>query len=313
MLKSYRKILGLCLVATLTLSGCGYIKNIAANLPEFDDQPQTKDEVVYDLSRPPEDLRNTQAALKTMNGAKGLNNHEYLSQEVRGSISKLGEMRQTLTNMQNDMQVVQPTMQRVQALQSEVNLLNRKFENMLNVIQGSAPVHNTDATFYPPEGTSGWTEADQRPMQIIKARNNIVGGHAKPMQSTSQQVRKAAPSRTTYAPSIPSGVNGLIDIRVGEHKNKTRLVLDMASTADARYDLDKTENVMIVEIPGKSAAHLKSKSFAKSRLLKGYDVQKSGDNTIVVFMFKKPTSVLETMKLKGRGNSAHRIVFDLAK
>jgi len=226
--------------------------------------------------------------------------------------------------MQNDIRMVTPSVDRIDAMKLEIQELGQKFENMLTAISTDVPPPSFGtgqptamADSFNPAPQQNNT-AQQRPMQILRAGDAVA---AQPI------VRQPAPSvapyvaptasmseeRKQFVSQIPAGKDGLIDIRIADHNGKSRLVLDVSAPVDIRYDLDAAENLLIVELPGQSANGLTAKTIANSSLVKGYDIQKSGDTTLVIFMFKKPTKIIETMQLKGAGKAAHRIVFDMAK
>ena len=303
----------LSVISILTLSSCAYLEKLTPSEDGGFIGMSSKQKAPADNEKA-EAYANT---VESMNGALGLS-HAYLTEEVQDSIFRLAKLHKSVNDIQNRMQVVAPSVDQLEIMKSEINQLGQKFDKIQIALQQAANAQGQDSLTIPNSDTK-WpttTQQEDRPMQLLKV------APVAPMTAALKQASMAEPSintpttdatapRDSFASQIPQGATGLIDIRVGDHKGKTRLVLDMAKAVDVRFDLDAEENIMVVELPGQSAANITSKTFNKSNLLKGYDVQKSGDNTLVIFMFKKPTEIVETMQLKGNGNSAHRIVFDM--
>ncbi len=300
---------------TVTLGGCGYLGTLTPK-EETDFLPSSASAKTKPVEAAP--------LMFGMNGPLGINSKAYLTEEVRTSLARLGELHQALNTMQNDIRMVTPSVDRIDAMKLEIQELGQKFENMLTAISTDVPPPSFGtgqptamADSFNPAPQQNNT-AQQRPMQILRAGDAVA---AQPI------VRQPAPSvapyvaptasmseeRKQFVSQIPAGKDGLIDIRIADHNGKSRLVLDVSAPVDIRYDLDAAENLLIVELPGQSANGLTAKTIANSSLVKGYDIQKSGDTTLVIFMFKKPTKIIETMQLKGAGKAAHRIVFDMAK
>jgi HAMP domain-containing protein len=296
---------GLLLTAFLSTTACGYLEKLS---PKSDGKITTQ-------NMPNESDPGYQKAMNAMGGPKGISDHAYMTTEVQDSIMRLAKLHQAVSDMQNRMQVVSPSVDQLEMMKTEINALGQKFDQMqitlqrdaLNTPNGQMMTSNTTSEM-------GWpqiaTEQNKRPMQILRANTNIA---PKTMPQPKPAVTTYQDANASFASQIPQGATGLIDVRIGEHKGKTRMVLDMAQAVDIRYDLDNEENIMVVELPGGTSMTTRSKTFPKSSLLKGYDIQDNGDSTLAIFAFKKPTSIVETMQLKGRGQSAHRIVFDMDK
>lgn len=318
---------GVTLSAVLFLSACEYIggtitpKNDRSYVAsaENNTKKQQNDSTAY---------ANT---VTNMSGAKGISNRAYLTQEVQDSIYRLAKLHQTVSDIQTRMNVVAPSVEQLEMMKNEINTLGKKFDDIQMTLRQDAPAGEVTDDMHPDmmQDNPHWGgSAEGRPMNIIHADPAMASSsnsvHEAPHEASHEAPHKAdtdhhadmpayKPASHDFTAQVPAGATGLRDIRVGEHRGKTRIVLDMAKAVDIRYDLDNDQNIMVVELPGSTASNLSSKSFPKSPVLKGYDVQKSGDNTLVIFMFKKPTKLIENMQLKGTGKSAARYVFDMAK
>lgn len=283
---------------SVVLAGCGYFGTLTPKMESSLNRAETTA-----AAEKPENFQ----TLPPM----GLNNKEYISAEVRNSLARLGELHQSLNTMQADMQQVAPSVDRLEAMKMEVRDLSQKFEQVLGVIDTS-PAGQVN-TMMPQDPVNPYAQG--RPMQILRAGETLKPAAPAPAPQAAAQTATQAPAASQpaqYAPEVKDGMTGLIDVRFGEHASKTRIVLDVAKSMDIKFDLDAQENILVVELPGQVAGGLTPRA-VNSALVKSYDIQKSGDNTLVIFSFKKPTKIIESMQLKGSGKAAHRIVFDMAK
>jgi hypothetical protein len=303
---------GIALSAIAFLSACEYIDG------EFTPKNE-RSYVASAANTSPEQAENAQGYANTknnMNGALGVTTRAYLTKEVQDSIYSLARLHQSVSDMQSRLNVVAPSAQQLEMMKDEINTLGKKFDQIQMSLREGMPENVAPAQTQSQNGMmqnnqANWQNQNTmgRPMNIIKADPAM----STPMTYNPAVATGYNPAPATFASQVPAGTTGLVDVRVGEHSGKTRLVLDMAQATDIRYDLDNEQNILVVELPGAAANGLTSKTFPKSPLLKGYDVQQSGENTLVIFMFKKPTRIVENMQLKGTGKSATRYVFDMAK
>jgi hypothetical protein len=103
-------------------------------------------------------------------------------------------------------------------------------------------------------------------------------------------------------------------VRIGEHGNKTRLVIDLAGNTkpDVTYDLDNTEKVLLIEMPETAWGGTKSGSAKASAFVNGWSVEDSengGANLVV--QLKKGAKILSTEYLSSNGKDSARLVIDL--
>ena len=119
---------------------------------------------------------------------------------------------------------------------------------------------------------------------------------------------KAAPAAVIAAPAVPT----VIGVRLGEHPDKTRLVIDWRRPGEVRTDLDNAEKLLIVTL-SKTAWEAKTLvSGLSSPLVAGWTVQEDGDKRVLAIQLKKPVKILAVGRLKAEGDQPGRIVIDLA-
>lgn len=132
---------------------------------------------------------------------------------------------------------------------------------------------------------------------------------AKPKRAA--QAKKAAP----MPPKLKDpSIIGVHHIRLGAHKDKTRIVMDVNGPATYNYDLDAVENILIIELPQSKWMTHKSGTAKKSGLIKSFAVEDMGEGSMVIIQLAKNAKVKQDMLLKPSNVSAYnRVVFDLVK
>jgi N-acetylmuramoyl-L-alanine amidase len=123
-----------------------------------------------------------------------------------------------------------------------------------------------------------------------------------------------APAATAAPADIKPASSGpaVLDMRVGEHPGKTRIVLDVRGKTSFTSDLDRSENILLVELPEAAWNAQAQKSFSASPLISSYRVEPMGDKgTLLVIQLKAGA----TISYKGTINNpdgGQRIVIDIA-
>ncbi|AEP08618.1 hypothetical protein [Micavibrio aeruginosavorus] len=124
-------------------------------------------------------------------------------------------------------------------------------------------------------------------------------------------VKAAAPVKTKVtAPSGPV----ISALRIGEHAGKTRLVLDAGSPVKFTTDLDNSEDLLLVELPGMKWTAAKSGT-SSSPAIKSWSTQamdNGTDGTRLVLVLRQDVAVTDKSLIAPDANAAHyRAVIDL--
>jgi hypothetical protein len=132
---------------------------------------------------------------------------------------------------------------------------------------------------------------------------------APPVATATQQALPPA-----AAPAAPAA-NAVSGVRVGDHPDKTRLVLDLSGKASYRYDLDNDEHLLVIELTDTEWKTAPSQTFTGNGALKSYSTEmlENGKGTRLVLQLKGPTKVLMDKLMPADGTSGNRIVIDLKK
>lgn len=128
-----------------------------------------------------------------------------------------------------------------------------------------------------------------------------------------EDIRKATPPAKTLPVSFPTGRNTVLQMRIGEHSDKTRLVLDVNRHFQFSYDLDNDSRILLINLPDTAWAAQVSQTLSDSPLIQSYTAQDNGnDGTNLAIQLKQPVQVLWSDTLMPMGDQTHRIVMDLA-
>lgn len=121
----------------------------------------------------------------------------------------------------------------------------------------------------------------------------------------------SAPVSSAPAPAAASSwmINGL---RAGEHPGKTRIVLDASASGAYTVEIDNTEKVLIINLPGARWSG-PPQADLKTSIVSGYSVQNAaGGDLVIVVSLNRAARIASKMIIPPSGNSGTRIVIDLA-
>jgi hypothetical protein len=232
-------------------------------------------------------------------GALGLNFETYFEGNIGTPNERINRVERALTAVQQDMRRLAPPIRRLITIERDIQALISQLAALSQA---------------PPTDAFGAPIQAQAPMQV--ASSNAI--------QSSPPVRTAAtvssmPS-STGGKIVPNPAAGAVvnDIRIGEHKDKTRLVIDVSAAATYSYDLDNTENLLVIELPNTGwSGPMKWASDEqprrkKSPLLASYTVVPSSQNGHrVIVQLKQNAKVSYESAYKANGNPNYRIVIDL--
>ncbi len=172
------------------------------------------------------------------------------------------------------------------------------------------------------QGFLDYLDEDDMAMWEKAAKNGPHSLHKNAMAGSASSSRPAASMRPAMPAKPPSpsmepvknlpSYPAIVRMRIGEHSDKTRIVLDSSASSKFSYDVDNGEKILLIEVPGTKWETNTQGTFSKTPLLQGYKVQEAGDVSRLVFSLKKPVKVLKTMTLKPNAGKPHRLVIDLA-
>jgi hypothetical protein len=117
----------------------------------------------------------------------------------------------------------------------------------------------------------------------------------------------------TIAPAAGAATSSVRGVRVGEHPDKVRIVLDVSGPAKFSYDIDNNEKLLIIDLPQSSWPTGAAGSFDGNALVSGYTAKPSASGGVTLAVeLKKPAKLTMSSALEPNESYGHRIVFDVA-
>lgn len=116
------------------------------------------------------------------------------------------------------------------------------------------------------------------------------------------------------APTPPAakGEKVVKDLRIGEQKGSSRLVLDLGEVTPVNYDIDNEEKILLIDIPGFKWNGPKSKNFEKSPLIASYQADNDEKGARLVVQLKSAAKVANYSTIKATGGKSPRAVLDIS-
>jgi hypothetical protein len=238
-------------------------------------------------------------------GSLGLNLKSMLVDDLKDPNARIDRLESAVIAMQEDMKTLAPSMQRMAVIEQDLEALVGQLEAVLQEESGHQPTATPYASSAPasndgPISLQAMEDADPMP---LGAEDNTASAPA-----TATPAPAATPAKT----QSPSGL-GVLDLRLGEHTGKTRLVFDVNGAVTFRADLDNAEKILIVEIE-KAAWNAAAAKTLSSPMVQSYSTQAldGGNGVRVILVLKKNATISSQSLLKPEGAQAnHRIVIDL--
>lgn len=190
---------------------------------------------------------------------------------------------------------------RLAQLEKEVAALRADYNSMMPAFNGLITTNERIKTLLDQlEQKAGVAPAAVAPAPAAAAKP----AEAAPVKAAPEPQAAATPAPTTGA-VIVSGM------RIGEHGDKTRLVLD--ASAGTEYKTDISDKILTITVPGVGWTGKDGVSGLKSPLVSGWTASAGAAGGVVLTVSLKATAkVVATEVLKGEGKAPTRIVIDIA-
>lgn len=214
------------------------------------------------------------------------NPKNIFGKDLPNDTARIDRLERAVQDMRNDFNMVEPSIRRLMSIENDMQRLLSELEQ-LNANNGS---------------TSAVTRRTNNSPSTTSTAAPRIQSTATPSSSMGF-VKKSAPAT--------SGQPTVYDLRVGEHSDKTRIVMDVNSKTDFSVDIDNNERIMIVDLPNAGWDARTSQTFAKSLFISSYKVEKSDNGHIVIFQLKKNAKIGYKADLKGFEGTSRRLVLDI--
>ncbi|MCI5060888.1 MAG: hypothetical protein MRY79_07440 [Alphaproteobacteria bacterium] len=243
----------------------------------------------------PEEISSTSASASNPNP----NPKNLFGNSLRSDEERLARLERAVQNMRSEFDNVAPSIRRLMAIEGDIqNLITelRKLTAEPELLTAPRP----SAVAPPPASTPQVLGSTAQPKKVP------------PAQKAHKAKKPPAPKSYTKKtpPPVSGGKASIYDVRIGEHPGKTRIVLDTNAKTNFTTDIDNGENILIIELPQTSWSASTSKSLAKSNFIQSYNVETSGEDSLLIVQLKHNARVGYKDDLPG-SNGGRRIVVDI--
>jgi hypothetical protein len=209
-------------------------------------------------------------------------------ESLRSDNERLNRLERAVQNLRNEFDMVQPSIRRLTAIESDLQLLIGELQTLSDE-PAMIPVQPVQV---------------EAPQQIVTPVPSVVAPAPSRNVTPKTYQRKSAPPA--------SGGATVYDLRTGEHPGKTRIVLDINTKAGYSVDIDNNENIMIVDLPNTAWTAPTSKTLPKSSVISSYSVESSGSGHLLIMQLKQDARLVYEKMLPANGGSGQRLVLDVS-
>lgn len=254
----------------------------------------------------------TAAGLPVLQPSHGVNLETLFAQDIRDPIARVKRVENAVIDIRKELDAITPSIVRLVAVEKDIQSLVEQLELLLRN--------------EPPQSMDISQAAQKNGKQQVYPSPAAGKGQGTPPTAAAKTVTGAPTALTPEAvytppPEVPkaqapiktaSGIN-VREVRFGEHKNKTRLVLDVSGPSAFRYDLDKMEKLLIIELPQTGWAATTEWISKKAPLVASYSAQPMNGGSRMIIQLKHETDVIYSGSYAPNKDSTdYRIVLDLA-
>lgn len=170
----------------------------------------------------------------------------------------------------------------------------RVVDGMAQLDDGLAPVMDPKPVF--------------SPMRMAAFLDKAFGRHNK-----LQEIIPEDPAPSYDIAGLDDASLSVVNMRMGDYEDKTRLVLDLSAAAKFDYDLNNVNSVLTVHINGAGWNLETKKYFDDHPLIKSYEVSESSNHDVTLeISLKHPSKMIMSGFVNPDDKRGHRIFFDVA-
>ncbi len=258
-------------------------------------------------------------ALKPM---KGINADTLFSEKIKNTDDRFSRVETAVVDLRKEFETYRPAIVRLAAVESDIQNLIKELEILLQETPNQQPPLDLTSRSEPSLQVQ---QLDPQPPPPPEPQDAVSDREYKAESKPTPKATSppAEPPRMEEPPDKPKPpekpiekYDGIVatNLRIGEHADKVRIVLDTNQKTGFSIDLDNNEKLIIVELPDARWVGKNSESYKSSKLIDSYVTEEinGGKGTMVVISLKKATSVIQEKRLTPDGSIPyHRIYFDL--
>lgn len=153
-------------------------------------------------------------------------------------------------------------------------------------------------------------QLESKDLQI--AQRDMISAISKRKPQIESQKTELASARAVSAVAPAAGGASVIDVRTGDHPDRTRVVLDLSGPSRFEYVMDEEKNMLVIELPDARWEAGERRVFSDHPLLMAYLARPapSGGTLLAIKMKRKAKLIFKTV-YEPNQSRGHRIVFDV--
>lgn len=266
---------------------------------------------------------NASNGLDDLKGMKGVKVDQLFSENISDEGRRIDRLENVVTDLYREMETIKPSIIRLVAIEKDMqDLITMMGE------QSQVPAQ-------PPELSD---EASVAADEVEAAQEDVVDNRAPEQSDSNVPVKEAddvaqaddGAQGPQNQPAIDSGNiaenteekaaisladrPALKDIRVGEHSEYTRIVLEVGTDVDFQASFDSNQNVLTIVLSALFSNQMVPDKDIKNDLIKDYSIktQESDRKTVLAFTLSKSIKILKTMGYYDESTSFFKIIIDVS-
>jgi hypothetical protein len=251
-----------------------------------------------------------------MLGSLGVNLETYFAEDIQDPGERVKRLERALTAIHGDIKTVAPSIQRLVAVEGDIQELVTQLEVLLEN-EAAAPAATPAPAPYSPYGAA----ASREPEPLTPAAPAVAPAAQPPPAAPAASDAPYKPpaylnaGSSAPAPAATSGGASVTSLRVGEHADKVRLVIDVSADTPYKVDIDNNEKILIIELPDAGWSTAREATYGKTPILQSYRVDsgKDGKGSMLIMPLKQASTIVYQSKLNALSGTGKRIVVDLAR
>ncbi len=234
---------------------------------------------------PPPDQTEGLKSIQNLQPAKGIQLEQMFSQRIKDTDARIKRVENAVIDIRKDMDIFMPAIIRLVAIEKDIKELVKQLDSL--VAQDS------------PQETS---------------QQDIKQASSDPQKITKKEERKKTTQKTTTKPKINTKEPSVISLRIGHHKDKTRIVLDANHNLNYQADIDNGENLLTIELKNTDWLAKTDLTYGKDPLIESYSLSDidGKKNKLLIIQLKHNARIINKSTIKPNKNSPYyRILLDL--
>jgi len=284
-----------------SVSGCSLLEDssetpINAVPPERRDMPGDFDPSVADAKFSP---------------PKGLTDNRLFSESLSTEEARITRLETAVQRLRDDVDEVMPSIRQLVAIEDEIEDLVGQLKTLIEAPPSISSLEDTA----PPANSADQNPSENEPLEEPSAPISLTQpplpmGEAKPPPATPEVAAK--PKASNFKPPMNIGDAVIRNLRVADHADKTRIVLDSVSKIDVQTDFDTGEKLVVINTDAPSVGFKPMAAAKGSKNVDDISVAEINGGHEIIISLKKGVSVSKVTHIAPNKNSSdHRAFFDV--